>query len=689
MVAVVVALLLAASGVLANPAQAATLEIHPGQSWATVLSTARPGDRVIARSGNHGLQIVTDKALGGVIVVGESRTGTTVEGLRLANVSGLTVTDLTVATPAGATASAVRLTGASHAIQLERLTIRPGALSGLDLSDRVHDVALRASTIDGSAASGTTARGVRIIGPADPVGWVRDVEISGNDIGYAAADIIFIAGAANVSITNNFLHDPRENDDHNDGVQSAGSTGLRIVGNVFRGPGATGPDQAIMLGHSPNTASMRVSDTLVANNLVANWRGTGIIVAGSERTTVAGNTVVETGTSTFRMASLSVGEPNGFTNPGLKVVGNVFEKIDRRGTIEIEDRNCVAIGGTGPADVVADPRLLADGTYRLAADSPCRGLARSGDVPLDDLCGAPRDGAPDAGSREHAAVLTSASLLPQGSAMCGTPAPAITEPEPTPTPEPTAPETTEPELIETAPTEENPNTDPVPVRALTVDAFGKIASGRSCTCVPLLAPRGGAGWGFPIARGMSLTTAGWGYTLDGWGGLHGFTTGATLAPAPSGAPYWPGWDITRGVALLPGGTGGYVLDGWGGIHPFATAGAPLPPRVRGGPYWRGWDIARGIALTPDGTGGYVIDGWGGTHPFAIGGHPAPPRLDGPYWRGWDIVRGFAVTQGGGYVLDGWGGAHVTRRTGTAPPPPLLGLPYLPPNDLFRGIAVLP
>jgi hypothetical protein len=80
----------------------------------------------------------------------------------------------------------------------------------------------------------------------------------------------------------------------------------------------------------------------------------------------------------------------------------------------------------------------------------------------------------------------------------------------------------------------------------------------------------------------------------------------------AGIPYWKGWDIARGIAVLPDRSGGYILDGWGGIHPF---GAARP--VTGNPYWRGWDIARDIHLSPDLTGGWIADGWGAVHPFSI------------------------------------------------------------------------
>ena len=40
----------------------------------------------------------------------------------------------------------------------------------------------------------------------------------------------------------------------------------------------------------------------------------------------------------------------------------------------------------------------------------------------------------------------------------------------------------------------------------------------------------------------------YGYSvLDGFGGVHRFGS----APAVSGTPYWPGWNIARDVALLP------------------------------------------------------------------------------------------------------------------------------------------
>jgi hypothetical protein len=84
-----------------------------------------------------------------------------------------------------------------------------------------------------------------------------------------------------------------------------------------------------------------------------------------------------------------------------------------------------------------------------------------------------------------------------------------------------------------------------------------------------------------------LSGHGQGYTLDGFGGVHAFGG----APVLVASVYWPGWDIARGISLVPGGAGGgYVLDGFGGIHAFGTPTPGTSPA-----YWPGWDIAGSIS----------------------------------------------------------------------------------------------
>jgi len=167
------------------------------------------------------------------------------------------------------------------------------------------------------------------------------------------------------------------------------------------------------------------------------------------------------------------------------------------------------------------------------------------------------------------------------------------------------------------------------------------------------------------------------YTLDGWGGVHA----AGSAPTLSISAYWSGWDIARGLAILPDGSGGYALDGWGGVHPVGSA-----PALAISGYWQGWDIARGIALFADGTGGYVVDGWGGLHQFGS----APAVGGSAYWPGFDIVRGLVLLPGstasapGGYVLDGFGQLH---QFGSAPA--VDSNTYFANWDIARGVTLLP
>ncbi len=214
------------------------------------------------------------------------------------------------------------------------------------------------------------------------------------------------------------------------------------------------------------------------------------------------------------------------------------------------------------------------------------------------------------------------------------------------------------------------------------DGFGGVHAVGS---VP--APSAGPYWpGWNISRGVARHPGGGGYVVDGLGGLHRFRGGGVQPPAITGGPYWPGWDIARGVAVLPNGAGGYVLDGFGGLHEVAVGGS-TPPRANVTAYWPGWDIARGLTINADGKGGYVVDAFGGLHPFAIGNNPLPPAASGgPYWPGWDIVRGISANANGpgGYILDGYGGVH--RYSAGGLPPKFAPGPYWPGWNIARGLS---
>jgi hypothetical protein len=210
--------------------------------------------------------------------------------------------------------------------------------------------------------------------------------------------------------------------------------------------------------------------------------------------------------------------------------------------------------------------------------------------------------------------------------------------------------------------------------------------------------------GWDIVRGVALqgssTHAPWGgYELDGWGALHPFGMQGHAPPTSKiTGPYWAGWDIARGVALLPSTSstpaGGFILDGWGGLQWFSIGTGAIPaPTITESPgtYTPGRDLARGVVILPNGSGGYVVDAFGGLHPFAINGAAMPTAVvgGGSSWAGWDIARGAALAAPtNGLLLDGFGGLHPFWLGNAAGADPVIaGAPYWPGWAIARGVAM--
>lgn len=170
-------------------------------------------------------------------------------------------------------------------------------------------------------------------------------------------------------------------------------------------------------------------------------------------------------------------------------------------------------------------------------------------------------------------------------------------------------------------------------RGFVLDGWGGVHSFAGAGRAPLTVTSTSGYWpGWDIARGIaSFADGSGGVVLDGWGGVHPFGAGgAAVNGSVTGGAYWPGWDIARAVVLVPGSSAsaysGYILDGFGGLHPFASSGVTLPPALSGAPYWSGWDIARSVVLsaqTP--TQGYMLDGIGGFHPLGGASPVATPN----------------------------------------------------------------
>jgi hypothetical protein len=381
----------AAPGPPAPAPAAPAVEIGPGESWADALRALAPGQTLGLRPGTYDPQVLRDLALPGVALWGTDRDTVVVPQIELAAVSGLTIGHLTVT--AGARDSSVRVRARSHDIRLTDATIRPRTNSGVDIFEGASAVTVDRVLIDGSAQSSNVGRGVRILNEGPPDAWSAGIVVRDSEIRHVAADGIMLAGARSVTIAGNDIHDLQANDDHNDGVSSAGSIGLRIVGNRFHSPGRSGPDQAIILGGPGGTSNLVVRDTYIANNIVGPWRGTAIILSGTEGTTVVSNSVAPGGTPDFRSASLDLRGSPSTGNSGLRVYNNVFYavRVTNPRTDLWQDHNCVGTGARGPNDVAADPAFSDPDTLTLATASPCAAIGyRDADVPATGFGGALR-----------------------------------------------------------------------------------------------------------------------------------------------------------------------------------------------------------------------------------------------------------------------------------------------------------
>ena len=220
--------------------------------------------------------------------------------------------------------------------------------------------------------------------------------------------------------------------------------------------------------------------------------------------------------------------------------------------------------------------------------------------------------------------------------------------------------------------------DPSGHSGWTVDAYGGM---HQFGAAPYLTVYGGYYPGWDIIRGaVAYCEEGHavGYTVDAYGGMHPFSDdpGGVEPPYPQITGYWPGQELTAGIALIPGSDEGYVVDAYGGLHPFN--GAPWYPVSA---YYPGFNIIRGVTLLPGGGGGYTLDAYGGLHPFGS----APYEPVSGYYSGWDIVRGVAASSAtGGYTVDAYGGLHPY---GSAPYLAVTG--YFPGQYLIEGVVFTP
>jgi chitodextrinase len=356
-----------------------TRDVYPGQSILAAIDASAPGDTVFVHAGSYP-KLTLDKTFTGgkVHVVGEP--GTVIAGVYFPSVGGYSFEKLTSRVP-NATDSGFYIHGTSHDIDILNDTIR-GGWDGIKVYAAYPDVA---SNI-----------------------LVRDSDVSG-----AAEDDFHIDGAQTMRIEHNFIHDPIDNSDHNDGVHSQRSDQLTITRNTFSFQSVApydGPNQGIILGANP-TFPGRVTNTVISNNVIAHWNGgRPLILSGTTSTQVVNNTFVDDGPganyASITLNAQFASSGSDFQNNDAEIWNNIVNKIyidSGAAGPAFCDTNLVTnpqSGMSGTNVITADPQFIDRTTYALGSASPARGVAltRAG-TPTLDIDGVLRSTPGDLGGR--------------------------------------------------------------------------------------------------------------------------------------------------------------------------------------------------------------------------------------------------------------------------------------------------
>lgn len=392
-------LLVLFAGVLALRPSTRTLEVGTDKELDTALERVTGGETIVLQRGRYGFHHLRKPYGSPVIVRGVDRDDVQVEGFSTVAdadattaAANLVLRNMTISGPDSGR-DAIRINRGAHHILLEDLTIRGGE----------HCVNINAYPYRG-------------------VAWPHDITVRNSDLSHSSGDVVQITGGRNLTFEHNFIHDPQDNpDDHVDGIQAIASDDLKIVGNSFTEPpaGTTDVNQAIILGRAdPYDQVLAVRKSYVANNLIAGWRGSGILLAGTEISWVVNNTSMPyPGHSGFvtvdKDPSASGGSAEAWDNTGLKVWNNIFNKAsaDSGSGPVFASYNLITGHGSGFGDnpltgqarfVTTDPTRPE--RYKLEATSPAVDsgiITPDGMTPNTDMDGRLRRGMPDRGAREY------------------------------------------------------------------------------------------------------------------------------------------------------------------------------------------------------------------------------------------------------------------------------------------------
>ena len=377
--------------------------MYSGDSIRHAVAAASSGDTIVVHGGSYSEVKLTRRFAPAVRIVGAPGESVTVAGFVISGGAGYVVRGLH-------TNGESRLQNGAHDVTFDhvRCSIPTGDTSSscFYFHDNSHD-----AVVANSYASGGWD-GVKLYG-CDGSSWANNITVRDSEITAANEDLIHVNCANNVTIKHNWLHDPVDTDDHNDGVQTQASGNLRIVRNTFSWtsvPAQGGPNQAMILGNAPaQWPDRQVINTLVANNLVQHWNGgRPLIMNGTVNTRIVNNTFMDSGDAALNDPSITVANQgsDGGQNPGLQIWNNILKSVDYEpGSTHPSffSTNLITdpiAGITGADALTGDPEFVDRTLYALAAGSAANGraLIRVG-TPRLDIDGRKRRLPPSLGAR--------------------------------------------------------------------------------------------------------------------------------------------------------------------------------------------------------------------------------------------------------------------------------------------------
>ncbi len=376
-----------------------TIKVSSDAELKIALKRATGGETILLQPGRYGLQYLPKPYASRVTVRGADRNSVQVQGFSTlpdADASraaaNILIANMTIS-PAADDRDAVRINRGAHDIEIAAVTIKGGH----------HCVDINAY-------------------PYSRATWPHDITVRDSNLSHSLGDVVQITGGRKVVLEHNFIHDPQDNpDDHVDGIQAIGSEDLEVVGNSFTEPpvGASGFNQAIILGRAdPYNSALTIGKSYVANNLIYGWRGSGILLAGTQTTWVVNNTSMPySGQSGFMTVDKNPNESGGtaeaWYNTDLKVWNNIFNKVgtDSEAAPVFKSNNLITDSATGYGEnsITGRARFVTKSAtsperYELQSVSPAINsgiITPDGKTPQTDLDGLSRRGLPDRGAREY------------------------------------------------------------------------------------------------------------------------------------------------------------------------------------------------------------------------------------------------------------------------------------------------